>query len=97
MVDNHIEYNKLYVHNVGKRDNDIRLIIKVDKKTLAVKEDIILEFDNKVYNLKELDYGCDNKYNYYDLMNIKFNEYETKNFNFKLNNNEVINYEFITV
>ena len=92
------ENSTLYVHNVSKKDNNIKLMIKVDKNILFNTEKFILEINNETYNLKELDYGCDEKYNYYDLYRINFNKYETKNYTFNINSsNDLTEYEFVTI
>ena len=93
------ENNTLYVHNISKNNNETKLMIKVDKNVLINTEEFILEINNETYNLKELDCGSDEKYNYYDLYNIDFNSYETKNYNYNIikSDKDLIEYEFINV
>lgn len=93
------EENNLYVHNIGKTNNNVKLMIKIDKNVLSNTKNMILELDNKQYNLKELNCGSDEYYNYYDLYYIDFKSYETKNYEFNIikDSDTLIEYEFITV
>lgn len=93
------EDNILFVHNIASTKNKTKLMIKVDKNVLINTEKFILEINDKTYNLKELDCGSDEKYNYYDLYNIDFNSYETKNYNYNIikSDKDLIEYEFINV
>ena len=92
-----LEDNTLYVHNIGKNINNVDLMIKVDKNVLSNTDNLVLEIDNKKYNLKELNCNSDDKYNYYNLYEIDFESYETKNYKVNINSSELIEYEFITI
>jgi len=89
--------NKLFIHNIGKNDNVVNIQIKIDKEQLINNENIILIFNNKKYNLNKLDYGEDNKYYCYFLENIELKKYETKEYIFSITNDQIKNYEFISI
>lgn len=91
------ENNVLYLHNVSKNENRIDLTFKVDKNQFNKKDNIILNFNNKEYNLESLSYVEDNDYYYFDIDSINFTSYETKEYNFNVINDDLLDYEFITI
>lgn len=92
----YMESNNLILHNVSKKQNNTKLILKIDKKELDNISESYLTFETNKYNLKELNYKIKDNYHYYEIENINFNKYETKNYiyNIELSNNELLDYEF---
>lgn len=85
--------NILFLHNVGKVDNDFKLFLKINKNNYSNNIDFI--YDNKSINLDDFLIDEDSKYYYFNVDDIKFIPYETKEFSYKLLSNDVIDYEFV--
>ena len=85
--------NILSLHNVGKVDNDFKLFLKINKNNYSNNIDFI--YDNKSINLDDFLIDEDSKYYYFNVDDIKFIAYETKEFSYKLLSNDVIDYEFV--
>ena len=102
--ENFANSNTIYLHNTSSINNNVKLILKINKDNVLFKENTILKIDNNYYNLKELDYKIDNNYIYIIIDNYDFNSYETKELKLKIllkeevsqNLGEYLNYEFIT-
>lgn len=100
-VDYKDTYSILYLHNISGEDNNKTLSFKINKDNEYIKNNVILYIDNNFYELSNLNYIEDEYFRYYNVDNINFKGYETKEYNFKILlkeeiNNNYLNYEFVT-
>ena len=100
-VDYKDTYSILYLHNISGEDNNKTLSFKINKDNEYIKNNAILYIDNNFYELSNLNYTEDEYFRYYNVDNINFKGYETKEYNFKILlkeeiNNNYLNYEFVT-
>jgi len=100
-VDYKDTYSILYLHNISGEDNNKTLSFKINKDNEYIKNNAILYIDNNFYKLSNLNYIEDECFRYYNIDNINFKGYETKEYNFKILlkeeiNNNYLNYEFVT-
>lgn len=100
-VDYKDTYSILYLHNISGEDNNKTLSFKINKDNEHLKNNAILYIDNNFYELSNLNYIEDEYFRYYNVDNINFKGYETKEYNFKILlkeeiNNNYLNYEFVT-
>ena len=88
--ENFANSNTIYLHNTSSINNNVKLILKINKDNVLFKENTILKIDNN--------------YIYIIIDNYDFNSYETKELKLKIllkeevsqNLGEYLNYEFIT-
>lgn len=100
-VDYKDTYSILYLHNISGEDNNKTLSFKINKDNEYIKNNAILYIDNNFYEFSNLNYTEDEYFRYYNVDNINFKGYETKEYNFKILlkeeiNNNYLNYEFVT-
>ena len=87
-----IDENKLYIHNLSDKDNTAKLVLKTNKEDIS--DNIVINFNNEKYYIKDLECKKDEYYCYYIINNIELNGYETKEFNYNIINDN-INYEIV--
>ena len=96
--------NILYLKNNTNKSKTAKLVVKIDKDNTLFRSNTIIKIDNIYYDLNNLDYKVDDKYNYIFINNITLNSYETKELEVKLLTKESIknniykylSYEFVT-
>ncbi|MBQ3021228.1 MAG: hypothetical protein IJD92_03285 [Bacilli bacterium] len=88
--------NNIILHNIGKKDNNTNLLLKINKKENL--NSVFININNITYNINEIKYNEDEYFNYYLIDNSILNGYETKEYNIELLNveNNIFDYEFIT-
>ena len=102
--ENDVESNMLYLHNISGKNNNAKLMLKIDKNNTLFKDNTILKIDNNYYILNDLEFTNDNNYIYIIIDEFIFDSYETKELEIKIltkekinsNIGEYLNYEFIT-
>ena len=86
---------ELILHNISKKKNDTKLLLKLDKEQLNRVEEAYLNINNITYNLKKMEFNEKEEHCYYEIRNINFNEYETIKYHYFIEtNNDILNYEF---
>ena len=91
------EAKNIILHNVAKKENNTKLILKVDKLEFENITTTELTLNNARYNLKDLEYNENGKYYFFEMQNIIFDKHETLTYDYsiEIDDNKLLDYEFI--
>ena len=86
------DISKLYLHNISDDLSCAKLLLKTSKDNNTSFKIVL---DNITYDINDLEIIEDNYFNYYKINEIDLNGYETKELDYKVENENQINFELV--